>query len=67
MKREPPFPGLVCVVLVVTIAAGSLFGMLGLVRAAPLTSAALHISSRLAAAKAALRGETGEPPAPVPG
>jgi predicted PurR-regulated permease PerM len=40
------------VVLIVTIGAGSLFGMLGMVLAAPLTSAALHISRELAAAKA---------------
>ena len=50
------------VVLIVTIAAGSLFGMVGLVLAAPLTSAAVHISSRLAAAKAAaLQEGEGEP------
>jgi predicted PurR-regulated permease PerM len=41
------------VVLVVTIGAGSLFGMIGLVLAAPLTSAAVHITRDLAAAKAA--------------
>ena len=35
------------VVLVVTIGAGSLFGMAGLVLAAPLTSAGVHISQRL--------------------
>jgi predicted PurR-regulated permease PerM len=35
------------VVLVVTIGAGSLFGMVGLTLAAPLTSAAVHISSEL--------------------
>jgi predicted PurR-regulated permease PerM len=53
------------VVLIVTIAAGSLFGMVGLVLAAPLTSAAVHISSRLAAAKAAaLQEGEGEPPGP---
>jgi putative heme transporter len=40
------------VVLIVTIGFGSLFGMLGLVLAAPLTSAALHISRELAQAKA---------------
>ncbi len=40
------------VVLIVTIGFGSLFGMLGMVLAAPLTSAALHISRELAAAKA---------------
>jgi predicted PurR-regulated permease PerM len=35
------------VVLVVTIGAGALFGMLGLTLAAPLTSAAVHISNDL--------------------
>lgn len=40
------------VVLIVTIGFGSLFGMVGMVLAAPLTSAALHISRELAAAKA---------------
>ncbi len=41
------------VVLVVTLGAGALFGMVGLVLAAPLTSAAVHISADLARAKAA--------------
>jgi predicted PurR-regulated permease PerM len=50
-------------VLVVTIAAGSLFGMIGLILAAPLTSAAVHISRDLAAARAAL---SGEPPVAAP-
>jgi len=40
------------VVLIVTIGAGSLFGMIGLVLGAPLTSAARHISRDLAAATA---------------
>ena len=40
------------VVLIVTIGAGALFGMVGLVLAAPLTSAAVHISADLARAKA---------------
>lgn len=40
------------VVLVVTIAAGSLFGMIGLVLAAPVTSAIVRISHSLAAAHA---------------
>jgi predicted PurR-regulated permease PerM len=44
-------------VLIVTIAAGSLFGMIGLILAAPLTSAAVHISRELAAARAALQTE----------
>jgi predicted PurR-regulated permease PerM len=62
------------VVLIMTISAGSLFGMLGLVLAAPLTSAGVHISKDLAKAKAAAGGGRGEePPAdvgepdPVPG
>jgi len=41
------------VVLIATIGFGSLFGMVGLILGAPLTSAALHISRDLAAAKAA--------------
>jgi predicted PurR-regulated permease PerM len=41
------------VVLIVTIGAGSLFGMVGLVLAAPLTSAAVHISADLARARTA--------------
>jgi len=41
------------VVLIVTIGFGCIFGMVGLVLGAPLTSAALHISRELAAAKAA--------------
>ena len=39
-------------VLIVTISAGALFGMVGLILAAPLTSAALHISRDLATARA---------------
>jgi predicted PurR-regulated permease PerM len=50
------------VVLVVTIGAGSLFGMIGLTLAAPLTSAGVHISGRLRA-----QGEQGPaPPRPGP-
>jgi putative heme transporter len=41
------------VVLVVTIGSGSLFGMIGLVLAAPLTSAAVHIASEMARARGA--------------
>jgi predicted PurR-regulated permease PerM len=41
------------IVLVVTIGAGCIFGMLGLVLAAPLTSAAVHITRDLARARAA--------------
>ncbi len=40
-------------VLIVTISGGALFGMIGLVLAAPLTSAATHIASDLARARAA--------------
>jgi putative heme transporter len=57
------------VVLIVTIGFGSLFGMIGMVLAAPLTSAALHISSELAAARAAEAVEAvddpGTPPTPA--
>ncbi len=45
------------VVLIVTIGAGCLFGMIGLVLAAPLTSAAVHIMSDLGRARAAARPE----------
>jgi predicted PurR-regulated permease PerM len=63
-------------VLIVTIAGGALFGTIGLVLAAPLTSAALHISSDLAraraegATRAASTGSPGSddaPARPVPG
>jgi predicted PurR-regulated permease PerM len=40
-------------VLIVTIGFGCIFGMIGLILGAPLTSAALHISRELAAARAA--------------
>jgi predicted PurR-regulated permease PerM len=51
------------VVLVVTIGAGALFGMIGLTLAAPLTSAAVHIAGELRARSSA----GGQPtPAPVP-
>ena len=53
------------VVLVVTIGAGCLFGMVGLTLAAPLTSAAVHISNELRERSA---GAEGNGPAPaVPG
>jgi predicted PurR-regulated permease PerM len=48
------------VVLVITIAAGCIFGMLGLVLAAPLTSAAVHITRDLARARATVRVEAEE-------
>jgi putative heme transporter len=55
------------VVLVVTIGAGCLFGMVGLILAAPLTSAAVHVSSDLAGARAAVRAIRGESSPPAPG
>jgi predicted PurR-regulated permease PerM len=56
------------VVLVVTIGAGCIFGMLGLVLAAPLTSAAVHISRDLARARlaAAVEEEAAAPVADAP-
>jgi predicted PurR-regulated permease PerM len=55
------------VVLIVTIGFGSLFGMIGMVVAAPLTSAALHISRELAAAKELEAAAARPPPAePAP-
>jgi len=56
------------VVLVITIAAGCIFGALGLILAAPLTSAAVHIRRDLARAKedAALQAARGaSPPEPA--
>jgi putative heme transporter len=57
-------------VLIVTIAGGALFGTIGLVLAAPLTSAALHVSSDLARARARENavppaGTSEQPEAPV--
>jgi putative heme transporter len=56
------------VVLIVTIAAGCLFGMVGLILAAPLTSAAVRISTDLARAGAAERDASSPraPPTPSP-
>ena len=54
------------VVLIVTIGAGCLFGMIGLVLAAPLTSAAVHISGDLARARVAARGDPQSEPVPSP-
>ncbi len=56
------------VVLVVTIAAGCLVGMIGLVLAAPLTSAAVHIMRELGAARMdiELTSPEAEPPLPPP-
>jgi len=45
------------VVLIVTIAAGALFGMLGTIVAAPLLSAAVHVAREIGNARAAV-----EPP-----
>ncbi len=53
------------VVLIVTIGAGSLFGMIGMILAAPLTSAALHISRELAKVKA-LEAAAETPPGAAP-
>ena len=53
------------VVLVVTIGAGALFGMVGLTLAAPLTSAAVHIANELRArADGSTTGEAAPAPAP---
>lgn len=49
------------VVLIVTIGFGAIFGMIGMVLAAPLTSAALHITRDLAEAKA-IEAALREPP-----
>jgi predicted PurR-regulated permease PerM len=55
-------------VLIVTIAAGSLFGTVGLVLAAPLTAAATRISADLARARAkAEQAQNGSDPRPEPG
>ena len=51
------------VVLIVTIGFGAIFGMIGMVLAAPLTSAALHITRELAEAKA-VEAEGPERPPP---
>ncbi len=49
-------------VLIVTIAGGALFGMVGLILSAPLTSAAVHVSRKLALARAAPPGAATSPP-----
>jgi predicted PurR-regulated permease PerM len=53
-------------VLIVTIAAGSLFGMVGLILGAPITSAAVHISRDLRAARAATAPEASQERGPIP-
>jgi len=50
------------VVLIVTIGFGALFGMIGMVLAAPLTSAGLHISRELARVKALDAARAHPPP-----
>ena len=54
------------VVLVVTIGAGALFGMIGLTLAAPLTSAAVHISNDLRARRSDDKGPRVAEPVPEP-
>jgi predicted PurR-regulated permease PerM len=56
------------IVLVVTIAGGCLFGTIGLILAAPLLSAAVHITGDLARARAvaSAKAATGESPPPLP-
>jgi predicted PurR-regulated permease PerM len=56
-------------ILVVTISAGAFFGTAGLVLAAPLTSAAIHISGDLARVRSAARvaQETAATPLADPG
>src|SRR3954447_47525 len=51
-------------VLIVTVGAGALFGMVGLVLAAPVTSAVVRISQRLALARAAAEAEANAAPVP---
>jgi putative heme transporter len=51
------------VVLIVTIGAGSLFGMVGLVLGAPITSAAVHIAQELELVR---RPKRAPPPEPLP-
>jgi putative heme transporter len=56
-------------VLVVTIGAGSLFGMIGLILAAPLVSAAIHIIHDIGDLKrmgSATPADAEPPPAPLP-
>jgi predicted PurR-regulated permease PerM len=49
-------------VLVVTIAGGCLFGMIGLILAAPVTSAIVHITHDLGAARLAAEAEQEDTP-----
>jgi predicted PurR-regulated permease PerM len=52
-------------VLVLTIGTGCIFGMLGLVLAAPIASAAVHITRDLARARASAAAEGGKRQAPA--
>jgi putative heme transporter len=52
-------------ILVVTISAGAFFGTAGLILAAPLTSAAIHISGDLAKVRASRRPVTAPDPPPA--
>jgi predicted PurR-regulated permease PerM len=52
-------------VLIVTIAAGSLFGTIGLVLAAPLTAAGVRIASDLGRARAEAESASGSAPGPA--
>lgn len=52
-------------VLVLTIGAGCLFGMIGMVVAAPIASAAVHISRDLTAARAGARADAPPPVEPA--
>jgi predicted PurR-regulated permease PerM len=54
-------------VLIVTISGGALFGTIGLVLAAPLTSAAVHVAADIARARASEEHEEEEPPPEPPG
>jgi len=54
------------VILIVTIGFGAIFGTIGLILAAPLTSAAVHISRELARAKAAESAAVNAPPGSEP-
>jgi predicted PurR-regulated permease PerM len=53
-------------ILVVTISAGAFFGTAGLILAAPLTAAAIHISGDLAKVRRAQAREPATTPAPAP-
>ena len=53
-------------VLIVTIAGGAVFGTIGLILAAPLTSAVAHISADLARARAAEEQPGGQEQVPAP-